>query len=87
MASHTRFLTVPKVLSRQKALNDRAGALRGSERTSALEKKLRSEDHAVGKPPSSTATTIDLVGELNRIWGDPVLADSRLKRRRPPLAR
>jgi hypothetical protein len=78
---------VEKVLSRQKALNDRAGALRGSERTSALEKKLRSEDHAVGKPPSSTATTIDLVGELNRIWGDPVLADSRLKRRRPPLAR
>jgi hypothetical protein len=77
---------VEKVLSRQKALNDRAGALKGSERTSALEKKLRSEDHPARKR-ASTATTIDLVGELNRIWDDPVPADSRLKGRRPPFAR
>ena len=77
---------VEKVLSRQKALNDRAGALRGSERTSALDKKLRSEDHPARKR-ASTATIIDLVGELNRIWDDPLPADNRLKRRRPPLAR
>jgi hypothetical protein len=77
---------VEKVLSTQKALNNRAGARRSSERTSALEKKPRSEEHAAGKRPS-TAATIDLVGELNRIWDDPVPADSRLKRRRPPLNR
>jgi hypothetical protein len=82
---------VEKVVSRQKALNDRAGARRSSERTSALEtsaleKKLRSEDQPAGKQPS-TARTTDLVGELNWIWDDPVPAESRLKRRRPPLAR
>ena len=77
---------VEKVLSRQKALNDRAGARRSSEQTSALAKKLRSEDHAAGKQPS-TAKTVDLVGELNRIWDDPLPADSGLKLRRPPSAR
>jgi hypothetical protein len=55
---------VEKVLSRQKALNDRAGALRGSERTSALEKKLRSDDHAAEKRPSTTTTMIWSVNSI-----------------------
>jgi hypothetical protein len=74
---------VEKVLSRHKALNEWAGAKRSSERTSTFEKTLRTGDNA-GKERPSTARTIDLVSELNRIWDDPVpVADKLLEP--PPI--
>jgi hypothetical protein len=76
---------VEKVLSRQKALNAQTVAKRRPDRPSAVE-KLRTGANA-GKERPSTATTIDLVCELNRIWDDPAPGDKPLEPPPAPLAK
>lgn len=77
--------TVQKVISRQKALNEQAVAKRRPDRSSAVE-KLRTGGNA-GKQRPSTATTIDLVSRLNRIWDDPAPGDKPLEPPPAPLAK
>ena len=60
---------VEKVLSKQMALNERTAAKGRPDSPSTVEKL--GSGHSGAEELPSTAKTIDLVSELNRIWDDP----------------